>query len=264
MGKSVRMKPVQVWMIVFTGVLIAALVVGRIFFGEPGFYWVFGSIQILMALIHLTVLFRTGSPIYLIPTAMYTLWWLTFFPPFAGHPLHEGFALASAAFLAAFIGVLISRRIEWRYKEILQLAARPVTGAADGFTSRPFPAGQAEFSREEAAGLARFLRRNVIAFPFFEPDRVVLVAPEYMWAYLLFFKRTYEKGTYVAFSDSGQVTVRIAKADYRKYEEELTFDQLCDSLGRLFKTFLQWHKEGTPEKIIQMINSARRGQADEK
>lgn len=264
MEKTVRLKPVQVGMTVFTSLLIGSMAIGRVFFGPPGFYWTFGSIQILMALIHLTVFLRVRQGIYLVPTGMYTLWWLTFFPPFAGHPWHEVFAVASALFLLAFIAVLISKRINWRYREILELAARPVSGTADGFTSRPLPAGPAEFTREEAVGLARYLGKQMIAFPFIEPDRVVFVIPEYMWLYLLFLKRTYEGGTFVAFSDSGQVSVRIAKNDYQKYREELTFDELCLSLGNLFKRFMQWHREGSPEKILKLLNAAGKGQADEK
>jgi hypothetical protein len=239
------------------------MVVGRIFFGPEGFNWTFGSVQILMALIHFVVLIQTRNWIYLIPTGMYTLWWLTFFPPFAAHPGHNIYAAASAIFLLAFVVLLISRRINWRFKEILQLAAGPVTEAADGFTSRPYPTGSAEFSREDAAGLARYLKKNVIAFPFIEKSRIVLVIPEYMWVYMLLFKRNYEQGTYVAFTDDGQVTVRIAENDYRKYREELTFDRLCSSLGELFKRFMRFYREGNPEKIIALLNSAGRGEPHE-
>jgi hypothetical protein len=264
MEQSVKMKPIQIGMAIFTSLLIGSMILGRIFFGPPGFDWTFGSIQILMAAIHFIVLLRTRNWIYLVPTGMYSLWWLTFFPPFAAHPWHEIFAITSALFLFAFVFVLISKRINWRYKEILQLAAKPVTGTTDGFTSRPFPTGPAEFTREDAIELASYLKKNVTAFPFIEPDRVVLVIPEYMWVYMLFFKRSYEKGTYVAFTDSGQATVRIAKNDYRKYREELTFDQLCVSLGDLFKQFMQWSREGTPEKIFAKLNSVGKDQTDEK
>lgn len=258
MENTVKIKPIQIWMTVFTSILIGAMIFGRIFFGPPGFDWTFGSAQILMAVIHLIVLLRTLNWIYIIPTGMYTLWWLTFFPPFAGHPLHLAFSIASSIFLAAFIWLLFSKRINWRYKEILKLAAAPVTGVTDGFTPRPYPTGSASFTRDDALGLARRLKRNVIAYPFIEQDRVVFVIPEYMWAYMLFFKKRYEGDTYVAFSDSGQVTVRIAKKDYQKYSKELTFDQLCVSLGDLFKRFMQWHREKEPNKIAALLNSAGR------
>lgn len=263
MGYAVKMKPVQVGMTIFTSILLGAMVFGRIFFGPPGFYWAFSGAQILLALIHGTVLLRTRNWIYLIPAGMYVFWWLTFFPPFADHPGHLFFSIVSAVFLFAFIGLLVSRRMEWRYKEILQLAAKPVKGKADGFTSRPYPTGQSEFTRQDALGLARYLKKTAIAFPFVEKDRVVLVIPEYMWVYMLFMKRSYDKGTYVAFSDSGQVTVRIAGNDYRKYKEELTFDELCASLGELFKRFMQWYREGAPEKIFMLLKSTGMSQSDD-
>ncbi|MFH1945364.1 MAG: hypothetical protein ABIJ35_06525 [Acidobacteriota bacterium] len=262
MENAVKIKPIQIWMTVFTSILIGAMIFGRIFFGPPGFDWTFGSAQILMAAIHLIVLLRTRNWIYLIPTGMYTLWWLTFFPPFAGLSMHTAFAIASSLFLAAFIWLLCSKRINWRYKEILQLAAEPVTGMTNGFTPRPFPTGSAPFTREDAISLARRLKRNIIAFPFIEPDRVVFVIPEYMWAYMLFFKKSYERDTYVAFSNSGQVTVRMAKKDYQKYSKELTFDQLCVSLGDLFKRFMEWHRAGEPKKIFALLNSAGKGKTD--
>jgi hypothetical protein len=89
-----------------------------------------------------------------------------------------------------------------------------------------------------------------------ESDRVVLVIPEYMWMYMVLFKRSYKNETYVAFESSGNVTVRIARRDYEKYKQELTFDQLCVSLGDLFKQFMQWYVEETPEKILDKLNSS--------
>lgn len=262
MGHNVQLKPIQVGMTIFTSLLIGAMIIGRIFFGPDGFYWAFSGAQILLAIIHLTVLLRTRNWIYLIPFGMYSFWFLTFFPPLAQHPWHLIFSIISALFLFAFIGLLFSRRLEWRYKEILQRAARPVSGTADGFTPRPFPTGSAEFTRQDVLGLAAYLKKNVISFPFMEKDRVVLVIPEYMWTYMLYLKRNYDSGTYVAFSDTGQVTVRIAKSDYGKYREELTFDELCASLGDLFKQFMAWYREGNREKIFELLKTTGKGGQD--
>jgi hypothetical protein len=115
--------------------------------------------------------------------------------------------------------------------------------------------GPADFTRKDALGLARYLKKYVVAFPVVESGRVVLVIPEYMWRHLIFFKSSYDKSTYVAFMDSGEVTVRIAKKDYLKYREELTFDQLCASLGDLFKRFMLWYKTKEPGRILDELNS---------
>ncbi|MBD3415235.1 MAG: hypothetical protein GF421_12505 [Candidatus Aminicenantes bacterium] len=255
MEKRVKLKPVQVGMWVFTLALTLSVLLAWIFFGSSGFYWTFGSIQFLLALMHFFVLLRTRYLAYLIPVGMYFLWGMTFLHLFEDHPWHTYFAGASAVLLFAFIFVLVSKRINWRFKEILELAAKPVKGTADGFSHRPFPAGSADFTGKDVVGLARYLKKYVVVFPFIESDRVVLVIPEYMWLYMVLFRNSYQNETYVAFENSGNVTVRIARRDYEKYKQELTFDHLCGSLGELFKQFVQWYMEGIPEKILDRLNS---------
>jgi hypothetical protein len=153
------------------------------------------------------------------------------------------------------IGVFISKKINWRYREILELAAKPVDGAADGFTPRPFPSGSADYKRQDVLDLAGFLKKYVIAYPSIEKDRIVFVIPRIMWTFILGIKRNYDNETYVAFSDSGHVSVRIAKPDYQAYKQELTFDQLCASLGNVFKEFMLLYRGGEKNKILEWLNS---------
>jgi len=253
--KESKLKYKETGMIAFTLAIIGSMVAAALVFGRAGFSWAFASAQILMTTIHFVVLARTRNWIYVIPTSMYGLWALTFLPPLAAHPWHDVFAVASAVFLAAFIGVLFSKRINWRYREILELAARPVEEAGDGFTPRPFPSGPADFTRTDALGLARFLLKHVVCYPIVEPDRVIMVIPRVMWTYLLFLKRRYDDATYVALTDSGEVVVHIASTDYRKFKKELTFDRICRSLGDVFRKFLQLYQEGRRKEIISMLNA---------
>jgi len=256
-----KLRTTQKVMIFLTAIAIASLVFSRIFFGALGFYWALGVLQVVMTLIHFMVLVRTRNPVYLIPVFMYGFWALTFLPPLENIPGHNAIAIASAVFLAAFIVTLFSKKINWRYREILELAAKPVDDTADGFTSRPFPAGKADFNRRDVIGLARFLMKNVVVYPIIEKDRVVLVIPRYMWSYILFLRQRYDKETYVAFTYSGRINVCIAEMDYKAYKEELTFDQLCASLGDMFKQFLIWYKSGESKKIIGELNSTWRSEA---
>jgi hypothetical protein len=244
-------------MILFTAVLIAIIIGARIFYGETGFYWALGLIQWMMALIHGIVLLRVRHPVYLVPFLMYCFLGLTFLPPLADHPMHLAFAVAAAALLVGFLAVLVTKKIDWRYRDILELAAQPVSETSDGFTPRPFPSGRFEFTRTDAVGLAGFVLKTVVAYPLAEEDRVVFVIPRYMWSYLVFFKRGYQEETYVSFADSGEVSVRIARQDYQAFKEELTFDQLCASLGNCFKEFMQDYREGHPERIIRRLNTFR-------
>jgi branched-subunit amino acid transport protein len=255
MSQKSKLKVTQRWMILFTSLFIAAIIIGRILYGEVGFYWALSVSQLLMFLIHGVVLWKTRNPVYLIPVLMYLFMGLTFLPPWKEHPGHLVFSVAAAAMLVGFIAILITKKINWRYREILELAARPVNEASDGFTHRPFPSGRLDVTRKDVLGLARFLLKNVVAYPLIEADRVVFVIPRYMWSYLILFKRRYDKETYVAFADSGEVSVRIARPDYQAYKEELTFDRLCASLGDLFKQFMQHYRDGQPDKVIERLNT---------
>jgi len=255
MPNTKKLKQTQKWMMFFTAVLIAIIIAARLFYGEVGLHWALGSTQLLMAAIHFLVLLQTRNPVYLVTVSFYGFMALIFLPPLYCQPWRLFFALAAGILLILHIFVLISKQINWKYREILELAAGPVEGAADGFTSRPFPSGSAEYSREDARGLARFLLKYVIAYPIFEADRVVLVIPRYMWSYLIFFKRNYVNETYIAFTDSGQVSVRIARPDYLAYKEELTFDQLCASLGDLFQQFMGLYRQGEAKVIIERLNA---------
>ncbi len=254
MGKKSKLRPTQRWLVVLTLALIGVIIAAWAVFGSPGFYWAFASSQFLMAWLHFVVLGKTRNPVYLAPVLFYLLVGLTLLPALADHPGHLVFAIAAAISLVGMFVALFSRQINWRYRDILELAASPVEDASDGFTARPFPSGQADYSREEALGLAKYLLKYVIAYPFIEKDRVVFVIPRYMWSYLLLFRRRYDKDTYIAFSDSGEVSVRMDLRDYQAYKDELTFDQLCASLGNLFKQFLRDYKDGQSQLIIKRLN----------
>lgn len=255
MTETSKLKFVQKEMMIFTLFLIVILIASSVVFGERGFYWVFGSIQMIMFLVHLTVMIQTRNFLYSVLSLFYLFMFLIFFPPYINLSVRPFFAGAAAVFLVGMIGVFVSKKINWRYREILELAARPVEGTEDGFTPRPFPSGSADYTRKDVLELADFLKRYVIAYPFIEKDRVVFVIPRVMWTFMLGVKRNYDKETYVAFYDSGHISVRMAKSDYQIYKQELTFDQLCASLGNIFKEFIRLYRNGEKNKILEWLNS---------
>jgi hypothetical protein len=242
--------------IVFTLFIVAILICCEILFGKEAFYLMLCVMPFMAALAHLVSFFRTKNWGHLIPMMFYLFIVLIFFPPLVFGP-ETRIILATIA-MVLFVGeifVLSSKRINWRYREILELAASPVNESADGFTPRAFPAGEAQYTKDEIIGFTKFLIKHVIAYPFMEGNRVVLVVPQNMFAYMLLLKRSYEKDTYVAFDFKGNVSVTIAKKDYQKFKEELTFDQLCASLGNLFIEFLKLYQKGQSREIIDRLNA---------
>jgi hypothetical protein len=242
--------------IVFTLLIVFILIFCQIFFGKEVFYYVLCVMPFLAALAHFVSFLKTKNWGHLIPLLFYVFIVLIFFPPLA-FGKQTRIILASGA-MVLFIGeiiVLSSKRINWRHREILELAAYPVEESGDGFTPRAFPAGGARYTKEEIIGFAKFMIKHVIAYPFVEDNRVVLVVPENMFLYMLLLKRSYKKDTYVSFDFEGAVTVTIAKKDYQKYKKELTFDQLCASLGNVFIEFLEVYQKGRGREIIDKLNA---------
>jgi hypothetical protein len=253
-----KLKPASAAFLWATIAIVLILVGVRLIFAELGFRLALGAIMAGACLMHCAILFRIKNPVYAIPLSFYLFGALTFlsnsgpiarFVPF--------FAAAAVITYIFFLWALFSRRIKWRYREILELAARPIEGSDDGFTARPYPAGQASYTKAELSGFTRFLLKNLIAYPRMEHDRAVIIVPENMALWLFGLSRRYHDATYVSFVFDGNVTVHIAKRDYAQYREELTFDELCRSFAELFKEFLQLYREGRSDRIIRRLDELK-------
>ena len=61
--------------------------------------------------------------------------------------------------------------------------------------------------------------------------------------------------SYALFDKSGKVSVHISAFDYKQYTERFTFDQLCDSFGKIFTRFLKYYLEGNETRILVELKS---------
>jgi hypothetical protein len=61
----------------------------------------------------------------------------------------------------------------------------------------------------------------------------------------------------VLFDNKGNISVSISENDYRQYRERINFDQLCESMGNVFKRFLEYYKNGNEARIITELKIAR-------
>lgn len=170
---------------------------------------------------------------------------LYFFLPLAG--------LMTASFLLMIIWS-IQRKLKWRTREMLELAAQPVEDKTNGLTQRPLQAGHVDASPEELREYADFIRRNLIAIPVLETTRIIFIINIPM-SNLLKFSKNYEGRSWVAFAFDGTVTVNILQEDYFMYRDLLAFDQLCQSLGDLFIDFFNQYHRGEESRIIYQLNA---------
>ena len=164
------------------------------------------------------------------------------------------FIIVSLIILFLFYFYFVSRTSKYNsnYRRILERAAKPVHEKGDGFTARPFPVGEANYSKAELVEFARFLRKNLIALPYFDKTGVKMVLNE---ASRFWFGRPdLRKDTYISFDFNGSIAVNIAKKEYQKYKDELTFDQLCASFGNVFLRFFEFYKKDEQGKIFEVLD----------
>jgi hypothetical protein len=169
-----------------------------------------------------------------------------------------GFSMVlTLLFLFWLIYLVATKKIKWRGREIMELAAVPVEDTGNGYTSRPLPAGKIDFSRSQIMEFAEFARRNLIAVSYVGKDKVVFV-PVMMgreFGFILGLKSDYTDETWVSLDFEGNVSVNISHRDYLNYKEALAFDQLCESLGNLFIEFMEMYTRGEGVRIIDRMDA---------
>ena len=246
----------------FSALIIMALI--GIFFGRKAaftsmaiFFWGF-SIYTFIGFL------RTSNVYFLIP-ALYQFFAgfvaYTYQPKSSGSsPAFLMFAvLLTFVFLVWMILLVPTKKIKWRGREVLEMAAASVEETGNGYTSRPLPAGKIEFSQQEIMEFANFARRNLIAVSYIGKDKVIFV-PVLMGregGFILGLKSDYTDETWVSFDFDGNVTVNISHRDYLEFTEALSFDQLCTSLGNLFVDFIQTYHRGEGIRIIDRMDALR-------
>ncbi len=153
-----------------------------------------------------------------------------------------------------FWGGPIRKRHNPHFRQVLELAARPVSSLGEDFTHRPFPAGQCAYRREEIVSFADFLMKHWIVTAYMETERVVLTIAGFSWKYYFTGVLDFQQLTHVAFDFQGNVSVNITRKDYQKFRDQLAFEALCQALGNLLKTFLQMYQSGNKTKILTVID----------
>lgn len=165
--------------------------------------------------------------------------------------------LLMVVFLVWLAFLTATKKLKWRGREVLEMAAASVEETGNGYTSRPLPAGKVEFSRQEILDFANFARRNLIAVSYVGKDRVIFV-PVMMgreFGFILGLKNDYTDETWISFDFDGNVTVNISHRDYLEFMEALSFDQLCTSLSSLFIDFIQTYQRGEGVRIIDRMDA---------
>lgn len=162
----------------------------------------------------------------------------------------------SLLFMVLLLILIAVRDYKWRTAELLELAAMPVHEVKEGYTMRPMPAGKLEFGWDELQHFAAFIRRNLVSVVYHEKDKVVFGLNRSRLK-LISFSSDYIRDSWISFDKSGQVAVHISREDYQNYKDSYAFDQLCDSLGKLYTEFFRLFREKNESEILKRIDLIR-------
>jgi len=205
--------------------------------------------------------FRTMNPGYLVYSVFFlSLTALAYTIGFEGFEGNKTILLVQVCICIIFTiwlyYLIFTRRLKFRTREIFELAARNLNESTDSFSERPYPAGKSDYSKDDIYAFSLFLKKNLIAIPFYEADRVVL-SLDTSYGRVYGFNKHYNSQTWVSFDFEGNILVTFAMKDYLGYKEELTYDQLCESLGKLFIHFLDLYLKGKEVMIIDQLNELK-------
>jgi hypothetical protein len=246
-------------------VFLFAFGLSTLLFGYAAGFFVLAVIFCVFALYSLFIFARTGNAGHLI-VALFQAFvaFMGFLVP--GYIMDERFrewrllwGLGISAFGVLIVYLAATKRIKWRGREILELAAEPVEETGDGYTPRPRPVGRVEFGKQEILAFARFCARHLIAVSYVSPRQVTLMPVRMGQEYTFMFRPggAHRDSTWISFDFDGDVAVHIAQKDYLEYQEPLAFDKLCESLGRLFVEFAELHQRGEGVRIIDRLDALR-------
>ena len=164
-------------------------------------------------------------------------------------------------FLVWLVFLMITKRGKWRGREIMELAALEIEDGEDSYTDRPRPVKKIEYTKDLLANFSEYLKRNLVALPFFEKERVIFVpikmGDEFPFVYGA--NINYWEKSWVAFDYDGNVSAHISKEDYLEYKDNLSFDPLCASLGEMFIEFMEYYKKDEEVRIIDKLNQIKTG-----
>jgi hypothetical protein len=229
-----------------------------------------GSLVLLYAFFGMIAAYRTKNKVYILSTIY--LSFLGFYilslelNEYGGRIFHltsgaKLLLLMTVAFGVTLIYMALTRQAKWRGTEIMELAAFDVEAGDDSYTDRPAPVARLDYTKDEIVNFAEFLKRKLVALPYYESERVVLI-PIRMgkeFRHLFGGNVKYWDNTWVAFDYSGEVSAYLSKKDYLNYRENLSCSQLTKNLGELFIEFYEYFKKGEEVRIIDKVNEVKVG-----
>lgn len=266
MSQKNKLKREKVTSYAIAFVIIAVMVTGlsileNEFFGTRYVSWLYGLIFLVFGYLFYRVIYMPSQwsrfMIFLLYILIGTSAWhyelamhYRTFLTRTTYDIHIFSFLALAVVLVPYM-VVNKSKMKTHFRKLFELAAQPVEEATNGYSSRPFPAGKESYTRDEILAFGRFLERKMIVV-MHEFDHCIVFS---FTALSSLIKPDPENSSCIRFDESGNVLVTIRREDYLQYKDQLSFDELCQSMASLFIRFLKLYREGKEAEILRMLDA---------
>lgn len=157
--------------------------------------------------------------------------------------------------------ILVNKKLKWRGREIMELAAINVEPETGSYTDRPRPKGVISATKSDIIQFSKYLKKKLIFMTYIEEDKVILVPVKMSHEFRIMYKQNINSiaFTRIFIDFEGNVSVHISKADYLDYKEDLSFHHLCEALGNLVIDFYDLYVNNEEVRIMDKLNSVKVG-----
>jgi len=135
---------------------------------------------------------------------------------------------------------------------LFRLAAREITDETNGFTDRPYHAGEHPYTRDRIIGFASFLEEKKLCRAEFPGSGIRFI---FSMGISPLNNKYKDQLSYVDFGDGGSLNVFISERDYKQYKKQYTFSQLCELMGKTFLRFAEYYVNNNENRIITEMKS---------
>jgi hypothetical protein len=137
-------------------------------------------------------------------------------------------------------------------RRLFKLASGLINAVDGGYTNRPYSMGKVNISEIELKGFINFMESKFIVKAFVNNDVYHLgfsmgISPLVV--------SDSHKLSYVRIDKERNLSVRISSFDYMQYKEQISFDQLCQSMAEVFERYIAYYKEGKESRIMSELKS---------
>ncbi|MEN8119187.1 MAG: hypothetical protein ABFS35_02525 [Bacteroidota bacterium] len=180
-------------------------------------------------------------------------------PEYISHAVFLFLTINMTFFLIWSGYLMFTKKMKWRGREILELAAINVEKHPGTYTDRPQPTGKVVYNKEELDQFVNFFRKNLLGLVKTKDNTIYFIPVRMGQEFSVLFNPNlnYVEKTWVSIDFNGQISTFISKEDYLEYKEDLSLHQLSQSMSDVMTDFIELFLKGEKIRVMDKMDNLR-------